>query len=43
MHGMRDAENNGIDITGLRENWGRDNRIEKPYWDTLKLEVYFIF
>lgn len=32
-----------IGITGLRENWGRDNRIEEPYWDTLKLEVYFIF
>lgn len=32
-----------IGITGLRENWGRDNRIEEPYWGTLKLEVYFIF
>ena len=32
-----------IGITGLRENWGRDNRIEEPYWETLKREVYFIF
>lgn len=32
-----------IGISGLRENWCRDNRIEEPYWETLKLEVYFIF
>ena len=34
MHGVRDAENNDrlLGITGLSENLGRDNGIEKPYW-----------
>ena len=33
MHGVRDAENNDrlLGITGLSENLGRDNGIEKPY------------